>query len=83
MHDAQNLERADDAVSSRGEIAEDEVTALFAAEIEFFLGHRFNHIAIADFCPHHFSTLRGERFVQAKIAHDGGHNRVLRQPTGA
>ena len=33
VHDAQNLERADDAVAGGSEIAENDVTALLAAEI--------------------------------------------------
>src|SRR6267154_746208 len=48
MHDAQNLERAGDAVAGSGESAEGDVTALFATESECFLQHLFavNNIAI-------------------------------------
>ena len=81
MHDAQNLERGDDPVACSGEIPEDDVTALFAAEVEFLLHHFLNHIAVADFRAHHFAAVRCECFIQAKIAHDGGHDRILLQPT--
>ena len=83
MHDSQNLERTDNAVAGSGEITKDDVTALFAAEIEFLLRHLFNHVAVANFRPQDFSAVRGERLIEAEIAHHGGHDRVLLQPASA
>ena len=80
VHDSQNLKRANDAIARGGEITENDVTALFAAKIEFLLHHFFKHVAVTDFCAHDFSATRGERFIEAKIAHDGGDDRVLLQP---
>ena len=80
MHDAQNLKRADDAIAGGGKIAEDDVAALFATEIEFLMHHLFKHVTVTDFCAHDFSATRGERFIEAKIAHDGGDDCVLLQP---
>src|SRR5437867_6807221 len=79
MHDAQNLQGGDDAIAGGGEIAEDDVTALFAAKIKFLLHHSFKHIAITDFCAHHLAAVRSERLIEAKIAHDGGDYRILLQ----
>ena len=42
--------------------------------------HFFKNIAVADFCPHHFTPSRSEGFIQAKIAHHGGHDRILLKP---
>ena len=80
MHDAQDLERANDAVAGRGEVAENDVTALFATEIQFLPHHFFNHITVADFCPHDFAAARRNRFIQTEIAHDRCHDSVLLQP---
>src|SRR5262249_28358202 len=72
----------DDAVAGGGEITENDVTAMFAAEIKFLPHYFFEHIPIADLRTHDYSASRDERFVEAKIAHDGGHDRVLLQPAG-
>jgi len=47
-HDAQYLQRADDAVARRGVITKDHVPGLFAADVEFLAEHRLQHVAIAD-----------------------------------
>ena len=80
MHDPQNLKGGDDAVAGSGKIAEDDVTALFAAEVEFLVHHFFDHIAVTDFRAHQLPAMRCKRFVQAKIAHDGGYRGILLQP---
>ena len=83
VHDAQNLQRADDAVAGGGEIAEDDVAALFAAEIEISRDHFFDDVTVADFRANDFAAMRGERFIETEIAHDRGDERVLLQPAGA
>src|SRR5439155_21794656 len=82
VHDPQNLERGNDAVACRGEVTENYVTALFAAEIQFLPHHFFNDIAITDFCPYYFAAARRQRFIQTEIAHDRCHDSVLLQPAG-
>src|SRR5207247_8921294 len=78
--DAQNLERTDDSVAGSGEITENDMTALLAAEIQFPPHHFFDDIAIAHFRADHFSAMCGKRFIETKIAHDRGHDRVLLKP---
>src|SRR6201986_2804374 len=82
MHDSQSLEGWDDAVACRGEVTENDVTTLFATEIQFLPHHFFNDIAITDFCPYYFAAARRQRFIQTEIAHDRCHDSVLLQPTG-
>src|SRR4029077_18958940 len=61
VHDSQNLERANNAVTGSCEIAEDNVPALFATEIEISRNHFFNHVAIAHFGAINFATAGRER----------------------
>src|SRR5262249_11640321 len=70
MHDAQNLKRADYAVAGCGKIAENNMPALFAAEIEILRNHFFNHVAVADLGPDDLAAIGGQRFVETKVAHD-------------
>ena len=67
MHDSQNLERGDNAVACRGEIAEDDVTALFAAEVQFLPHHFFDDITIADFCSHDFAAAAASASSRPKL----------------
>jgi len=68
VHDSQNLERANNAVTGSCEIAEDNVPALFATEIEISRNHFFNHVAIAHFGANHFAAVGRERFIQAALS---------------
>ena len=77
MHDPQDLERADDAVTGGCKIAEDKVTALFAAEIKILRNHFLNHVAIAHFSANDFAAVGGERFVQSEVTHFGRDQRVV------
>src|SRR5437588_1996221 len=82
MHDAQNLQGRNDAIASGREIAEDHVTALLAAEVQFLLHHLLNHVAVANLRAHNFSTVCRERLIGAKITHDSGDNCVpINAPT--
>src|SRR3954454_6205533 len=80
MHDAQDLKRANDAVTGGGEIAENDMATLFAAEIQFLVDHFFKYIAITHLRAHNLSPARCERFIKANIAHYSGDDRVLSQP---
>ena len=77
VHDTQNLKRGNNAIAGGGEIPEDDVTALFAAKVKFLLHHFFKHVAVADFRAHYFPATSSKRFIEAKIAHDRGHHRIL------
>ena len=77
MHDPQNLKCTDDAVAGGCEIAEDNVAALFAAEVEISRNHFFNHVTISHFGANHSAAVGRERFVQAKVTHHGRDQRVI------
>ena len=83
MHDAQNLECADDPVTGGCEIPENNVATLLAAEVELLFHHFFDDVAITHFGAHHSSGLRGKRFIKTKIAHHRGDDCVLLEATGA
>ena len=72
-HDAQDLERANDAVARGGVVAEDHMSALLAADIVSIAQHGFDHIAVADLGAEDFSTVGFEGFIEAEVAHDGGN----------
>src|SRR2546430_6305781 len=69
LDDPQNLERAYDSVAGRGEIPENQVAALLAAEVQVSLHHFFDHITVADSRAHDFAAQRSERFVEPEVAH--------------
>ena len=83
LHDPQNLQRADDAVAGRGEVAKDHVAALFAAEIQILPHHLLDHVAVADFRPKDLAAMRRERFVEPEVAHHGGDKGILSQLSAA
>ena len=56
LHDPQNLERADDSVAGRREIAENQVTALLPAQIQISLHHFLDDVTVAHFGAHNFSA---------------------------
>ena len=66
FHDAQNLQRADDSVAGRGEIAKNHVAALLSAEVQVSLHHFLDDVTVADFRANHFAAKRSQRFVQAR-----------------
>ena len=82
VHDSQNLERADNSVAGRREIAKNDVAALFAAEIELPRDHFFDHITIPDFGANYLSAVLGEDFIQTKVAHHRCDERVVAELTG-
>ena len=83
LHDPQDLQRADDAVAGRGEVAKDHVPALFAAEIQVLPHHLLDHVAVADFRPQDLAAVRRERFVEPEVAHHRGDEGILSQPSAA
>src|ERR1017187_5371303 len=58
VHDAQNLQCADDAIARGGEIAEYDMAALFTAEIHVSLHHFFDHVTVANRSEEHTSELQ-------------------------
>ncbi len=77
------MQRADDAVAGRGEVAKDHVPALLAAEIQVLPHHFLDHVAVADFRPDDLAAMRRERFVEPEVAHHRGDEGVLSQLSAA
>src|SRR5438045_8962133 len=67
VHDSQNLKRGNDAVASRGEVTKNDVTALFATEIEFLSHHFLNYITIRDFHSRDFAAPLRQPFIAPRV----------------
>ena len=78
-HDAQNLQRGDDAVTRGRIVPENHVAALFAADVEIAFDHLLDHVTVADLRAENLAADLRERFLQAVIAHHRGHQRILRE----
>ena len=78
-HDREHLQRGDHAVAGRRVIEEDEVPGLLAAEVVAAAAHLFDDVAIADGGAHELAAARGERALEAHVAHDGRDERLLVQ----
>ena len=72
-HDPQNLQGGHQAVARGAEVAENQMAALFAAEIEAVVQHFINHVLIADGGANHLAAGGFDRRFQAGVAHHRGH----------
>src|ERR1700753_247964 len=79
-HDAEDLQRGDDAVARRGVVAEDEMPRLLAAERVPLRAHRFDHVAIADGGADQVAPGASHGLIEAHVAHDGGDEGSMREP---
>ena len=77
LHDAQDLERGDEAVARGGVVAEDEVAALLAAEVVAALEHLIDDVLVADAGVNRLAARRLHGGTEAGVAHDGGDERLL------
>ncbi len=76
-HLGHEVQAGQHAVAGRGVLAHDDVARLLAAEREAALGHRLEHVAVADAGLHDRDAVVGHRPVQAEVAHDRGDERVV------
>jgi hypothetical protein len=75
-HGTQNLERRHEAVAGRAMIAENQMTALLAAEAEAGAEHFINDILVAHVGADDLAAGGSERGVQTAVAHHGGNERL-------
>ncbi len=74
LHDAQHLERAEDAVAGGGVIGEDEVAGTLATEGAALFAEGLDDVAVADRGGEDLDAGAAHGFVQAEVAHHGaGH----------
>ena len=76
----QHLQRRDQAVAGGGEVGQDDVAGLLAADIEAVLAHMLADIAVADRRARQRQAVAAEIALQAEIGHDGGDDAVPAQP---
>ena len=76
-HDAEGLQGGDEAVAGGAVVAEDEVTALFAAEVVAVLPHFIDDVFIAHISANDFASSSFDGGVEAGVAHHGRHQRVV------
>jgi len=69
------LQRADDAVACRREVAKNDVAALLAAEVQISAHHLFDHVTIADFGADNFPAVRRERFLETGVTERASQER--------
>lgn len=74
--DGEDDEGADDAVAGGGEIGEDEVAGVFAAEVVAAFAHALEDVSVADLGLFEGDAIGGEGVAQAEVAHDGGDEGV-------
>src|SRR5690606_1011072 len=74
LQHGQQLQGRHKAITGRGEIREDDVTRLLAADIKTLGAHRLEHIAVAHLGAFEREAKAAEIALKAKIAHDGGDN---------
>ncbi len=58
------------------------MAALLAADVEIVPKHRLDDVAVADFRAQNLAAVRGDRLVEAEVAHDRGDERVSIEPSG-
>ena len=81
-HGPHELDAGQDAVASRGAVAEDDVPGLLPAEDGVLALHRLEHVAIADRRPDQPAAGRAHRPLQATVAHHGDHEDVVAERAG-
>ena len=77
LHDAQDLQRSNQAVTGRGIVAKDHVTALFPSEVEAVAQHFINDIPVTYRGAHHAPPRRRNSGVQTGVAHHRADERLL------
>ena len=78
-HDAEYLQSRHEAVTGGVVVTENQVAALFAAEIIAVLQHGIDHVLVAHGRAHGTTAGRLDGGVEAGIAHDGGHEGIVSQ----
>jgi hypothetical protein len=78
-HLGSQLQAAQDAVSGRCVVAEDDVPRLLATERQPMLGHRLQHVPVADGRLDDPDAVLGHRDPQSQVAHRGHGEGVMRE----
>ena len=76
-HDAEYLQSRHEAVTGGGVVTENQVAALFAAEIIAVLQHGIDHMLVTHGRAHGTTAGRLNGGVEAGIAHYGSHEGVI------
>src|SRR5207253_78302 len=77
----QHLQRRDQPVSGGGEVRQDDVARLLAADIEAALAHRLADITVADISAEEAKVETAEITFEPEVGHDGGDDPVPREPS--
>ena len=78
-HDPQNLKGGDQPIPCGGEIAENQMATLLAADVQVVGQHFLQNISVADLGADDLAAGLPQRKVEAEIAHYGGDQRILFQ----
>ena len=78
-HEVEHPEAGQQAVAGGGQVAEDDVTALLAAEAEPAVVERLEHVAVADRRLLDRDAVAAHRQAEAEVGHHGDDDRVVGQ----
>ena len=75
----QHLQRGQQAVAGGGEIGQDQVAGLLAADVQSMRPHVLGHVTVADLGPMQRQPTRAEETFQSQIGHHGGDDAIAAQ----